>query len=78
MYPQLRSNTFFIGGSVEISRLEQCPKCKGYVMLQRDSYGWYVECLQCGYTHDLLTFAEAEQRRIEEKELDELRGLMKS
>jgi hypothetical protein len=36
-------------------------------MLQRDNYGWYEECLQCGYVHDLLTFAEAEQRRAEEE-----------
>jgi hypothetical protein len=44
-------------------------------MLQKDSYGLYEQCLQCGYTHDLLTFAEAEQRRAEEKELEELHSL---
>jgi hypothetical protein len=60
---------------VELSRLERCPKCKGYIMLQKDSYGLYEQCLQCGYTHDLLTFAEAEQRRAEEKELEELHSL---
>ncbi len=63
---------------MEISRLDQCPKCKGYLMLQKDGYGWYEQCLQCGYTHDLLTFAEAEQRRAEGQKLEELRGLMKS
>ena len=36
-------------------------------MLQRDNYGWYEECLQCGYVHDLLTVAEAEQRQAEEE-----------
>jgi len=36
-------------------------------MLQRDNYGWYEECLQCGYVHDLLTAAEAEQRQAEEE-----------
>lgn len=52
---------------MEISRLDRCPKCKGYVMLQRDRYGLYEECLQCGYVHDLLTVAEAEQRQAEEE-----------
>ena len=60
---------------MEISRLDRCPKCKGYVMLQRDSYGWYEECLQCGYVHDLLTFAEAEQRRAEGIKSEDLLGL---
>lgn len=60
---------------MEISRLDRCPKCKGYVMLQKDRYGWYEQCLQCGYTHDLLTAAEAEQRQIEEEEFEELSGL---
>ena len=60
---------------MQISRLDRCPKCKGYMMLQRDNYGWYEECLQCGYTHDLLTFAEAEQRRAEEEMNKELHSL---
>jgi len=60
---------------VQISRLDRCPKCKGYMMLQRDNYGWYEECLQCGYTHDLLTVAEAEQRQAEEEMNEELHSL---
>ena len=30
-----------------------CPKCKGKVYIDRDVYGWYIECLGCGYTRDL-------------------------
>ena len=45
------------------------------MMLQRDNYGWYEECLQCGYVHDLLTVAEAEQRRAEEETNEELHSL---
>jgi hypothetical protein len=44
-------------------------------MLQRDNYGWYEECLQCGYVHDLLTVAEAEQRRVEEVMSEVISGL---
>ena len=36
-----------------ISGLQFCPKCKGKVYIDRDEYGWYVECITCGYTRDL-------------------------
>lgn len=36
-----------------MSRFQFCPKCQGKVHINRDEYGWYVECITCGYTHDL-------------------------
>lgn len=36
--------------------LKSCPKCKrGDLVSQRDIYGSYLECIQCGYTVDLPT-----------------------
>jgi len=32
-----------------------CPRCKGDVYLEKDMYGWYEQCLQCGYSRDLDT-----------------------
>ena len=26
-----------------------CPRCSGEVHVNSDMYGWYLECLQCGY-----------------------------
>jgi len=34
-------------------RLKSCPRCKGAVRVDRDQYGWYEECIQCGYLCDL-------------------------
>ena len=34
-------------------KLKSCPKCNGDVLIDRDHYGWYEECLQCGFTLDL-------------------------
>jgi len=34
-------------------KLKGCPRCKGDVVVERDFDGWYEECLQCGYRHDL-------------------------
>ena len=33
---------------------KSCPKCKkGYLMQERDIYGWYRQCVQCGYLEDI-------------------------
>lgn len=33
--------------------LKSCPRCKGDLFLSSDEYGWYWECLQCGYVNYL-------------------------
>ena len=33
--------------------LKQCPRCKGDMHMNRDIYGTYKECLQCGHMIDL-------------------------
>ncbi len=30
-----------------------CPRCQGDLKQNRDMYGEYKECLQCGYTRDI-------------------------
>ena len=36
-------------------RLKGCPRCKGDLHTDRDIYGTYTVCLQCGYMVDLRT-----------------------
>ena len=48
-------------------RLRSCPRCKGDVSLDWDYYGWYEQCLQCGYIHDLVSIAELEERLTPEE-----------
>ena len=36
----------------------RCPKCGGNLYLDRDYHGWYEQCLQCGYIHDLKVIYE--------------------
>lgn len=31
----------------------RCSKCGGNLYIDRDPYGWYEQCLQCGFTCDL-------------------------
>ena len=35
-------------------KIGSCPRCnKGEIFFDRDQYGWYECCLQCGYSRDL-------------------------
>jgi len=44
-------------------KVDGCPRCgQGVITLDKDEYGWYEYCLQCGYTHDLVSMAEPATR----------------
>ena len=34
-------------------KFKACPKCKGDLFLERDSYGRYLQCFQCSRIFDL-------------------------
>jgi hypothetical protein len=38
------------GGFIQKAK---CPKCGGRVYLDTDYYGWYEQCIICGYTKNL-------------------------
>ncbi len=39
-------------------RFKGCPRCGGDVRLDQDHYGWFEECLQCGYSRDVTSIKE--------------------
>ena len=49
-------------------KFKACPKCKGDIVLDRDQYGWYEQCIQCGYLRNIESVVEVKQPRGEEKE----------
>lgn len=50
-------------------KLKSCPKCKkGDVTFDRDQYGWYEYCIQCGYTRDLENILKVGQQAWDRKE----------
>ena len=51
-------------------RLTSCPKCKGNVMIDRDEYGWYEYCVQCGHTRDMGSVVEAHEPYREGQKLE--------
>ena len=34
-------------------KLKSCPRCSGDLFIQRETDGWYEECLLCGYQRDV-------------------------
>lgn len=49
-------------------RFSSCPRCKGDIMLgNKDEYGWYEQCLQCGYLRDLEIIARVERQSAAKK-----------
>ena len=36
-----------------------CPRCTGDIKLDRDNFGVYAKCLQCGFSRDFQTRREA-------------------
>ena len=55
------------GGDAAMWRLRSCPKCRGDVFVDYDMNGWYEQCLQCGYLHDLNTVLEVKGQPIKEQ-----------
>ena len=33
--------------------LKACPRCRGDLYIDRDIYGQYKQCIQCGHMEDL-------------------------
>jgi hypothetical protein len=51
---------------VAILSLNGCPRCQGDIVLgNEDQYGWYEQCLQCGYIHDLQTIVQVEPQSVQ-------------
>jgi len=42
-----------VGDDESSLHLQPCPKCRGVMNLEKDTYGAYRECLQCGYLEDI-------------------------
>ena len=60
------------GGGADMWRFKGCPKCGGDLFVDYDINGWYEECLQCGYLHDLKTVLEVREEKSAKAEKKEL------
>ena len=49
-------------------QLKGCPRYKGDVVVELDQGGWYEECIQCGYLHDLQYAVKAKQQAAQREQ----------
>jgi hypothetical protein len=55
-------------GNMGRIKIGNCPRCKkGELFIDRDFYGWYECCLQCGYNRDLPELVHRVQGQIVEQ-----------
>ena len=40
-------------GGPEVVQFKSCPRCQGDMNINKDMYGEYEECLQCGFFVDV-------------------------
>ncbi len=50
--------------------LKACPRCRGDLCLNSDTYGVYTECIQCGYMKDIET--DPRSRRLDAPKVDKM------
>ncbi len=43
---------------------KSCNRCQGDMLLERDRYGQYLQCIQCGYETDSLQQAQARHATV--------------
>ena len=46
---------------------ESCPKCQGKIYIDSDLYGWFVQCLMCGFSRDLEELDMSQDKSIKSK-----------
>ena len=47
---------------MKVWKLKSCPRCRGDLFMEKDHYGWYEQCLQCGFLKDLDTIYESGEK----------------
>ncbi|MFC1985655.1 hypothetical protein ACFLWC_01515 [Chloroflexota bacterium] len=45
-------------------KFKSCPRCGGDIFITTDLDGWYEQCLQCSYRHELKRLDEFKKQPI--------------
>ncbi|MFC2034357.1 hypothetical protein ACFLTT_03045 [Chloroflexota bacterium] len=45
-------------------KLKGCPRCRGDMYITNDMDGWYEQCLQCSYRHDLKELFKTKRKAV--------------
>ncbi len=39
-------------------KFHRCKRCNGTLILDKDEFGWYEECIQCGHIQEVNSLGE--------------------
>jgi hypothetical protein len=49
-------------------KLNSCSRCNGDMFIEKELYyGWYEQCIMCGYTNELRYIAKLEHQSVRTK-----------
>lgn len=48
-------------------KFKSCPRCGGDIFIDKESQGWYEQCLQCGHLRNILGTIKVDQPGGEEE-----------
>ena len=73
-YPRYRKQTNVPEGMIHVTKwkLRSCPRCGGDMFTDKDLYGLFEQCLQCGYVRYLMKKVQTDQQACNEKEEGEM------
>lgn len=46
-------------------RLKACPRCSGDTYIDKDSDGWYEQCLMCAHRRELKELKRIKERQVQ-------------
>jgi hypothetical protein len=50
-------------------KFKNCPRCRGDIRIDKDYYGGYENCIQCGYVKDLEELSEFQRKSLRKHEI---------
>ena len=53
---------------MQIVKTKDCPRCGSHIFLDHDKYGWYLECVKCGYHRDVKVKPKVRATRLKPTE----------
>ena len=46
-------------------KLNACPRCGGSLFVEKEIDGWYEQCINCAYRHELKDLTNLTQKPVE-------------
>ncbi len=59
-------------------KLKSCPRCRGDIFIEKDLNGWFEQCLQCSYRHEVRDAGDLNEQPVQEERRTPVAGGLKN